>query len=424
MRAFFMPLLLAACIAPGVAQSVFASDGLTAKKRSPFSLHMAVTLAEERNVDLRLAREELAALEGRARQAAVHPNPSLEWVREGKPSQGGATSVQLAIPIELGGKRAARREVAEMELSAAKVQLETVRSSVIADVVAQYSDAYLAQQFLETADAMSASAALSTTAASKRVAAGKISPVEEARAKVAESNLKIEAIQAQAKLADARAKLSVLVGISASDLGSLAPPAHELPAAPTMPELEQRLAGAPALLHALDEYRVRLANARLQRTARVPDVSIIVGQRREGMQRERQNVVGLSLPLPLFDRNQGAIIEADRRADKAALEVEGARFKVRAEAIAAQARLVAALEQERLIRLDVLPSASFAAEAAAKGFEAGKFSYLEVLDAQRTYYEAQSQHLQALSNAHRSYADLTKIVGKIPTSGTAAQDTK
>jgi cobalt-zinc-cadmium efflux system outer membrane protein len=119
------------------------------------------------------------------------------------------------------------------------------------------------------------------------------------------------------------------------------------------------------------------------------------------------------MPIPLFNRNRGAVLAAERRADKARAELEATRQRVRVEALLAHARMQASLLQERMVREDVLPGARYAAEAAMKGFEAGKFNYVEVLDAQRTWVQAQGQHLRAVSDFYRARAELAKLVGNL-----------
>ncbi|UUZ48959.1 TolC family protein [Massilia sp. B-10] len=148
------------------------------------------------------------------------------------------------------------------------------------------------------------------------VASSKISPVEETRAKLAEANLQVEAIQARRDLAEARIRLALLWGGDPDGL-SLATPELALPPAADPAAVTAMLAGAPAMQRAAADLDWRSAAARLERSKRYPDVSLIVGQKREGSGRERQTLVGLSVPLPLFDRNQGAIREADHRIDKA-----------------------------------------------------------------------------------------------------------
>ena len=74
-------------------------------------------------------------------------------------------------------------------------------------------------------------------------------------------------------------------------------------------------------------------------------------------------------------------------------------------------RLRTARQQFELLRNDMLPSAQSAYEAASKGFELGKFTFLDVLDAQRTLFQARSQYLSALSQANQAAAEIARIVG-------------
>ena len=398
MKAICVPLLAAICMVP-----VWAQPSL--------SLADALERARQNNPELRSLALELAAVDADGRQAALRPNPSLEYVREGRASQGGSSTVQLSIPLELGGKRAARVDAARSGSRVAALDLAIGRARIEADVAAAYHQTWLAQQHVALAAQVSETGRRSSEAAARRVLAGKVSPVEEARARVAEANWRMEAVSAQRELDEARIKLAGLLAIDASEVGALAAPGTPEAAGP---QLEALIESAPAIERAVAEAEAGKASVRLERTQRIPDVALIVGTKRsEGPERasQRQTIVGLSVPLPLFNRNQGAIVAAERRADKARAELDATRLHIRSEATQAQARMRAALQQERLAREDILPGARFAAEAAMKGFEAGKFNYVEVLDAQRSWAQAQAQQLRAISDFYRARADLAKLVG-------------
>ncbi len=64
-----------------------------------------------------------------------------------------------------------------------------------------------------------------------------------------------------------------------------------------------------------------------------------------------------------------------------------------------------------MLRLEILPGAQSAYDATTKGYELGKFNFLEVLDAQRTFFQARAQYLRALAETHRSAAEIDRIVG-------------
>lgn len=403
MKAICVSLLAAICLAPAWAQP-------------SLTLAEALDRARQSNPELRALALETVAVDAAGRQAALLPNPSLEYLREGKTSEGGSSSVQLAIPLELGGKRAARMEAALAGSRAAALELAVGRARIEAEVVAAYHQAYIAQQHVALAAQVSESGRRSSQAAARRVLAGKVSPVEEARARVAEANWRMEGVTAQRELDEARIRLASLLGDTGSEPATLAAPVPPSEAALPGAQLEDLIASAPAIGRAVAEVDAGKASLRMERAARMPDVTLIVGSKRsEGPERDRvrQNIIGLSMPLPLFNRNQGAILAAERRTDKARSELEATRQRVRAEALQAHARMQAALQQERLVREDVLPGAQYAAEAAMKGFEAGKFNYVEVLDAQRTWVQAQGQHLRAISDFYRARADLAKLVGNL-----------
>ena len=403
MKAICVPLLAAICLAPAWAQP-------------SLTLAEALERARQSNPELQALVLEASAVDAAGRQAALLPNPSLEYLREGKTSEGGSSTVQLSIPLELGGKRAARVEAAKAGSRAAALDLAIGRARIEAEVAAAYHQAYIAQEHVALAAQVSETGRRSSDAAARRVLAGKVSPVEEARARVAEANWRMEGVTAQRELDEARIRLTSLLGTPGSQIGTLAAPVS--PAEAGLPEgrLEDLIASAPAIERALAEVEVGKASLRMEHAARMPDVSLVVGSKRsDGPERERvrQNIIGLSVPLPLFNRNQGAILAAERRTDKARSELEATRLRIRVEAMQAHARMQAAIQQERLVREDVLPGAQFAAEAAMKGFEAGKFNYVEVLDAQRSWVQAQGQHLRAISDFYRARADLAKLVGNL-----------
>jgi cobalt-zinc-cadmium efflux system outer membrane protein len=125
--------------------------------------------------------------------------------------------------------------------------------------------------------------------------------------------------------------------------------------------------------------------------------------------------------LPVFDRNQGGLLEALRRADKARDDLRAAALRLGAEVTGNHERLKALLMEAQTLRQEIVPGARSAYEAASKGYELGKFSFLDVLDAQRTLFQARTQYLRSLADAHRTGAELERVLGAItlPSSATA-----
>ena len=134
-----------------------------------------------------------------------------------------------------------------------------------------------------------------------------------------------------------------------------------------------------------------------------------------------QTVVGLTIPLPLFNRNQGNLLSALRSVDKAKTDAEVEYLRASQAIADAHQRASVAQEQIDSMRKEILPAAQSAFDAAVTGFELGKFGFIDVLDAQRTLFQSRAQYLSALSARYRSLADLQRYTavddnaGSIPT---------
>jgi cobalt-zinc-cadmium efflux system outer membrane protein len=268
----------------------------------------------------------------------------------------------------------------------------------------------VAERRKELAEALAALARRSAEVAGKRVAAGKVSPIDETKARLAALDAAAELQQAAAALAVAKARLSGLTGQPADAL-VLAQVPDEPPAPEPLAALRARAGGAGSIRRARGQLAVQEAQAQVERAARIPDLTVSVGTQRDEQAGRRQAVLGLSLPLPLFNRNEDALRAALRRSDRARDELAAAETATAAALAAAHARYEAARSEAALLRQDVVPQALSAYELTLKGFEHGKFSFLDVLDAQRTWFQAQSRRWNSTLEAWRALAEIERIAG-------------
>ena len=411
MRQALLPPLLAALISsPCLAQDV---PGQASPPTAPQPVALTLSQAHEqalaRHPELAAARSEIEATTAARMQAGAWPNPVLEGEVEDNRRETRSTTILLTQPIELGGKRRARIEAAERSQDVARSQLAMRAAQLRAEVTAAFVAAQTAQERVRVAETSLQLARRGTDAAARRVAAGKVSPIEETKAQVAEANVRVELVQARGDLRSALLGLTALVGttrpIERVD-GTIA-----LPAVPTDEALLTRLSSAPSLQQAQLEVERLGALARLERAKRVPDLSVGLGAKRSEELGRQQPMLVVSVPLPLFDTNRGAELEAVRRQDKARHESEAASLRLRTEAVQAHERLKASVAEADAVEREVLPGAQAAYDASTKGFALGKFGFLEVLDAQRTLLEARTRHLRAVAEAHRAAAELDRLLG-------------
>jgi outer membrane protein, heavy metal efflux system len=402
-------------ISPPVGAQSPAAPATTAQPAAgALTLAQALALAMASNAELAVAQRELAAAQGPVLQGRARPNPELSVLLEDTRQATRTSTLQFSQRLELGGQRAARIDAAERSLDMAAAALAAKQADLRATVVLAFNEAVLAQEGVELAVDTVALAQRASDAASKRVRAGKVAPIDETKARIAEAAAQLEAAQAHADLALARLRLAALWGQSAPQFERVqteGDSATALPPVPTPQALAARLAASPHLRRAQIDVRRRHALAEIERARRVPDVTLSLGVKRDEQLGRNQALVGLSLPLPVFDSNRGNLLEAVQREAQSRDELAALGTRLHTAVMQAASQLAAANAQAAAIRDQVLPGALSAFEAATKGFELGKFNFLDVLDAQRTLFQAKSQYQRARGDALRALADIDRLLG-------------
>jgi len=387
-------------------------NGLQSEAATILTLQKAIDLALDSNLDLAVARREIEATQGQVIQGQARPNPELAYSLEDQRAATRTQSVQINLPVEMGGKRAARITTAERGRDIAVEELNLRRVEIRAAVVAAFFETLAEQERAALAGASVDLAKRATDAVAKRVAAGKVSPVEETKARVAEAGVRVEWAQAQSEQRNARARLASLLGANPPRFTLVSGNVEELPAVPSLDNVQQRLSTSPTLRRMQLEVERRRSLVDVERSKRIPDVTFSLGVKRPTELQRDQLLFGVSVPLPLFDRNQGNLLEALKREDKARDELQALNIRVSTDVLQARERLESIRREVDVLQQDVLPGAKSAYDAATVGFENGKFNFLEVLDAQRTYFAAKSQYLKALAEAHRTAADIDRVLGE------------
>jgi len=393
------------CLVLAATASAQAGQGL--------SLPEALSAAFANNPELAAAGREIGIAEGERRQAGLIPNPELSWEVEDTRRDTSTTTVTLSQALELGGKRGARIAVASSGQTIAQLDLQRQRNGLRADVVQAFHTALRAQTAVELAQQSQALTARGLKVVQGRVTAGQSSPVEATRAQV-------QLAQAHAEVRRAETQRTVAFQALARLTGSPLAAFREVQAADLSPGAAPSAAALLAQLEQTAEWR--LAAAQIERgdaslgsekAQRIPDLTVSLGSQYSREDRERVNVVGLSMPLPLFDRNQGNVLAAARRADQARDLRNAVELRLRSETRSAVSQWRTALQDVEDYDRTILPSAQQAVDTATRGFEMGKFAFLDVLDAQRTLIEARALYLEALAQATDARAQVERIYGDV-----------
>ncbi len=390
-----------------------------AEPNGVITLRQVLALALVHNPELRAFSWEVRASEARGLQASLLPNPEIEVEVEevggtGERSgfDGAQTTIQLGQLIELAGKPSKRKRVALLESKLAGWDYEAKRLDVLTEVTHAFVKLLATQERLTLADELVQLSEQILNTVTQRVEAGKDSPVEKTKAKVALASARIEQKQAHQRLVSTRKQLAAIWGsISPVFEGASGQLDVTFPI-PSESELMSLLAQNPDLARWAVEMERRRAALELEKANAITDPTIFGGTQRFKETDDTAVVFGLSIPVPVFNRNQGNILEARYNLAKARGQqraVEANLYAVLADAYQA---LSSAFIEATDLKNEVLPGAQSAFDTARQGYREGKFDYLMVLDAQRTFFYAKARYIESLAAYHRARADVERLIGQ------------
>lgn len=391
----------------------WAGNAWAAPVEEPLSLEQVLARAFESSPELAAAGWQTSIADAQRRQAGLSPNPELSWEVEDTRWDRATTTITLSQPLELGGKRGARIGLAEVEQASSTLAVQQYRNRLRAEVTAAFQAVLRAQTGLELAQQTEGLLEQGLRVVEGRVRAGKSSPVEVTRAQVQLTQTRLQLGRAQVQLQEARRDLQTLIGNDPRPLGPLQAAAQTPGAVPDSERLLAQLEQTPDWRLAEVQIEQQEARLGLEKRQRIPDLTISLGSQYDRDSRERANVVGFSLPLPLFDRNQGAILAAARGADQARDLRNAQALALRSQVQSSLSQWQQGLEEAKGFEQAVLPAAREAVRNATRGFEMGKFGFTEVLDAQRTLIEARQQYLEALAYASQARLQVERIYGDL-----------
>lgn len=408
-------ILAAAAVVVASAPSIRASEPGSAPLDVPaeLTLREALGLALAANPRLQALGWELRKAEGRTRQAGARPNPELSFDLEniGGSSSSSEATLSVGQLIELGGKRSARVGAARADQEVVSLDIDTERLVLIGEVTARFIEALAAGRSLALSEEELRAAEEAAATNALRVSAGAAHPVERRRADVELANVRLERTILRSDAALARARLSSTWGEPEPRFERLVGLLDSLPPLPSIDSLQGRAEASPILARWRAEREARQRRLDLERSRRVPDLTPVAGIRTLNDGADRAFVAGLSFPVPLFDRNRGAIDEASAALRQVPPAEAQARLELRRSLAESHATLRRASDKLNAIRGEVLPEAAHAFEEMRVGYERGRFSYLDLLEARRTWLRARREELQTLLAAHLAVAELERMVG-------------
>lgn len=384
----------------------------------PLTLAQALAAALEGNPDLQGRPFALRAAEGRVTQAGVLPNPELSVELENFAGTGTTqgtdaleSTLTLSQVIELGGKRGRRIGVATAERESVELEQQARQLDVLAEVAQRFIAVVAAQEQLSLAHQVETLAQNTLDAMDRRVQAARSPQAERSRAAIARIRARLDRQRAEQTLQGARLQLAALWGSGEWQFGKAQADLYAVPVV-EFASLAERIARNPELLRLATEGRLRDAELRLAQAQGRPNLQVGAGIRRLEESGDSAFVAALSIPLPLFDRNQGAIAEAQARSELTAAQRKAAETRARATLNALHQEFLVARAEAEALRGEVIPQAEQALEQTESVFTRGRYSYLELVNAQRELMDARRAAIDAAADAHRLVAELERLVAE------------
>ena len=383
-------------------------------EKGDLTLQQVLQLVLQNNPELSAFSREIAAHEGTKLQAGLFNNPEFSIEAEDINSSNSAiqkfATFRISQLIELGGKRPARMNVATLGQELAAQAHAAKRLEIIARTASAFVDVLENQAQVSVMDDTLHLVQVAMETVVKRVEAGKAPPMEAIRSKVALSTASIELEQARRSLSSARTKLALLWGEAEPRFDRVLGELESFVEIPEFDQLVKRLEENPVVRQSLKNVAQREAMVELEKARKIPDITVDAGIRRYLGTDDTTAVVGMSIPIPIFNRNQGNELEARQRLNKAMDERTSVELQLRTEFVRNYENLLAARNEIRVLHDEVLPGAQNAFEITNRGYQLGKFSFLEMLDAQRTFFQNRILYVRALANYQRLVNTIEQLI--------------
>ena len=392
------------------------------------SIDQAVAAAIDHNLNLLAARSNLSIAEAQMVTAKLRPNPvvsasadALDWVGTPFTQENGLGpsqySLRVDVPFERGRKRELRMQEASLEKAIATAEFADAVRRLRLDVMLACIDVLEAKAKLQLArDNLNTFEQL-VQVNQRRLTSGAIPPVELTRARVAMLQYRNNERAAEFAVMEARVKLMPLIGRSADQPAIDVDGTLSATAAASPPRLDDLQALARRLrpdLSALRQQQARSeADLRLQIAQGKVDYTLGVAFERQRGVLGSGNAVGMffSVPLPLFNRNQGEIARATVEQDKSATSIRALETDVSGEVTGAYQEFESARRVLRDIETDLLAPSRDARETTTYVYQAGATSLLDVLDAQRAFNDTMQTYYTAQADYRRAELKLMSVTG-------------
>lgn len=388
---------------------------------STFALDDLIRLSLDQNPALRQAGLDIDAARGRAIQAGLYPNPHVGVNGEEIGRQGGIHTFPLVSQeIVTGGKLRLSRMVADRQVDQATLGLLRQRYVLLTTVRQGYFEVLALQRRVEVLTELERLAKQAYENGQKLRKAEEIHELDLLPLQVELERLRADLDASQREKVAAWQRLAANIGLPTLPLTPVAG-SLELP----LPKYDFEQARTFMLEEHPEVQSARVGITRAQLALKreevepIPNVTLAGGYTQNFNERQSQAQYTVSVPIPVFNRNQGNIFAAKTELARAVQEVSRVQNDVAGRLATAYGQYTAAHERAERYRTSILPNARRTYQLSLDAFKGGQFEYLRVVQAQRMIAEANLEYTRALGDAWRAASEIAGLLLEEhwPTSG-------
>lgn len=395
-----------------------ADDGHVDHAGPHFTLSEALQRAESKHPLFQSYRAQLAGADARALQAGIRPAPELSLEVEdvlGSGALSGIDSAQTTLSfsqlIERGGLRDRRLDAARSDREALVTQGEIARLELRAEVARRFVHVLSDQALLATTREATQLARSTLAEVERRVTAARAPLAERSRAQVALARAELEEEHAEHELLSSRRHLAAASGSKEADFGEAEGTLLQLPPVASFEVLLTQMQATPDVLRFANEERLRASELRLAQARRTPGLRLGAGVRRLESTDDVGLVFSASLPLFAGSREAGNIAEAEARIAQVGPEREQAWLQAQAQLFEIYQELNHAGIEFKTQRDRVVPTLEDALKQTQIAYERGRYSLLELRDAQAEWALQRRRLIEAAAEYHGHLIEIQRLTG-------------
>ena len=378
------------------------------------TVEMLESIAHMENPSIARAASLVEAAKGNWVQVGLAPNPTTGYEGQQLGSGGRAEQQGVFVEQELvrGGKLRINREIAAHEIGRANQELAAQVQRVRTDVRILFYQALIAQRQEQLTIQLAANAAQNLTASENLFKQREVGKLDVLQAQVEVRNIQILVVNARNRRAAAWQSLATVVGRAHWPMQILVGDVDAVPQFTWQQALHTLLGTSPEIAIAMTNIERARWQAERARIEKTPNITVrgLVNVIDNGINGDPDGSLMVGLPLPIWNRNQGALVQAQHQAAAAERALEQLELNLQNRLAPVFERYSNALNQVKEYRENILPAAQETLDLSRQLYQAGEAGFINLLTAQRTYSQTNLAYLEALRELRTAAAEIEGLL--------------